>query len=87
MPFQPSSFRRKDGVEKKSPRVIATGGYTGEVWYQEDRAETAVSKSERYQVRSSPTRIRVLAFNIIKYIIPFFFLRKGLSRLSRRSLV
>ena len=21
--------------ERKSPRVIATGGYTGEVWYQE----------------------------------------------------
>ena len=34
-------------------------GYTGEVWYQEGRAETAVSKSERYQVRVSPTRIRV----------------------------
>ena len=36
--------------ERKSPRVIATGGYTGEVWYQEGRAEMAVSKSEWYQV-------------------------------------
>ena len=48
--------------QKEKPIIITTWAVMGEVWYQGCQPRIGrPSKSERYQGRVSPTRIRVLA--------------------------
>ena len=65
------------GQKKKSPGFITTEGCMGELWYQGCPPRIGrPSKSEWYQGRVSPTRIRVSAilhireYTIRKRIIP-----------------